>query len=105
MEWIKKTYIYVFSAVGLIMVLIGAARLINVGLRTYIFTEADTSYMYPMAADQKNGIDQEQIILAQEHNQRAARESDAAWGISLLIVGLPLFLYHFRLVKKESFHA
>ena len=30
------------------------------------------------------------------------RQSDAAQNLSLIIVGLPLYIYHWRLVKREK---
>ena len=39
--WIRTVYLYLFSLVGLTLMVIGAVRLIDLGLKTYIFTEAD----------------------------------------------------------------
>ena len=105
MEWMKKTYVYIFSATGLVLVLIGGARLINVGLTTYVFTKADSFYAYPLPQDQINVANRDAMQLLQEQNIQSSHERDTAWGLSLLVVGLPLFLYHFSIIKKELHHA
>ena len=41
--WIRLIYLYLFSLVGLILMVIGSAQLVELGLKVFIFTEADRS--------------------------------------------------------------
>jgi hypothetical protein len=40
-EIIKLIYIYIFSAIGLILIITGTVRLIDLGLKVYVFKQAD----------------------------------------------------------------
>ena len=50
MSLIRKIYLYLFSLIGLVLVVIGCVELVNLGLKAYIFTAADQYYSYPVAA-------------------------------------------------------
>ena len=49
MTLIRKIYLYLFSLIGLVLVVIGCVQLVNLGLKAYIFTAADQYYSYPIA--------------------------------------------------------
>lgn len=107
-EWVKKIYIYLFSAIGLVIVIIGSVQLINLGLKAWIFTKADIYYNYPMpvSAPEKGGQvigqpDQKAVDEYQRNNLVSQRQRDAANAIAMIIVGAPLFIYHWRLARKE----
>ncbi len=107
MEWVKKIYIYLFSAVGLILVIIGAVEIINVGLRAYVFTQADMVYEYPQAQPMLSNEksiqpDPAQQIAYQEKTRTSTRQREIANAIALLVVGAPLFLFHWNIIRKES---
>ena len=50
MSLIRKIYLYLFSLIGLVLVVIGCVELVNLGLKAYVFTSADQYYSYPVAA-------------------------------------------------------
>ncbi|MFA7201678.1 MAG: DUF5671 domain-containing protein [Candidatus Paceibacterota bacterium] len=107
MEWIKKIYIYLFSAVGLVLVIIGSVEIINVGLRAYVFTQADMVYDYPQI--QRMPVDEKiiepnlaQQIAYQEKTRTSNRQREIANAIALLVVGVPLFLFHWNIIRKNS---
>lgn len=104
-EWVKRIYIYIFSAIGLVLVIIGTVQLINLGLKAYIFTKADSYYSYPVPAAVEKGQPAQPDPKALEEfqvNQLASqRQRDAANAIAMIIVGAPLFLYHWRLARKQ----
>ena len=50
---IRKIYLYTFSLVGLVLVVIGGVRLVGLGLKAFVFTKADVYYEYPMARPMK----------------------------------------------------
>ncbi len=107
-EWVKKIYIYLFSAIGLIVVIIGSVQLINLGLKAWIFTKADNYYNYPMpvSSPDKGQVvqqpDQKAIDEYQQNNLTSQRQREAANAIAMIIVGAPLFLYHWRLARKQA---
>jgi len=109
-EIIKLIYIYLFSAIGLILVIIGTVKLIDLGLKAYVFKQADVFYapkIYSMdeklTQEEIKRIEEEQRK-AEEINKIAERQRTAANAIALLIVGLPVFIYHWRLALKYHFN-
>jgi FtsZ-interacting cell division protein ZipA len=120
MAWIKKVYLYVVSLVSLIIVVIGAIMLINLALRAWVFKKADNSFYYapkvacdlPARAEGSQAAilpaectdpNYEQKMKEQEEENRAAqRQRNAAQAIAMIIVGAPVFYYHWRLARKEA---
>jgi hypothetical protein len=106
-EWVKKIYIYLFSAIGLVIVIIGSVQFINLGLKAWIFTKADVYYNYPapVTVPEKGQTiqqpDQKAVDEFQQNNLVSQRQRDAANAIAMIIVGAPLFLYHWRLARKQ----
>lgn len=107
---IRKIYLYLFALIGLVISTIGAVELVNLGLKTVLFPQADTNYAYPMA---KPAVTPGSTTTVQEpsqaemdkfnEQQRASqRQRDAANALAMLIVGVPLYAYHWRVIKKEK---
>ena len=130
MHWIRVVYLYLFALVGLVLMTVGGVQLVSLGLRTYVLTEADAEmrmHYYPepamrMAPDRATAMAADTTLTPQEREalrqwaadyerQRAIRESidpvrsrrqrDLARAIALLLVGLPLFAYHWRTIRHE----
>lgn len=129
---IRTIYLYVFALLGLVLVTIGAVRFVNMGLKTFVFTKADEDqkYMYeppmmpypmmdrgkisnetstPLTAAEK----EEQRRWTEEYKawqekrskidyQAIRRHQDASMNLALILVGLPLYLYHWRMIQKET---
>jgi hypothetical protein len=109
---LRKSYLYLFATVGLVLVIFGGVSLIDLGLKTYVFKKAD-NYCYRavpmMLAPDKNGkgVEPTQAELdAQkkqcEEQQAASREGQASHAVATLIVGLPLYVYHWMRIRKEN---
>ncbi len=111
---LRKVFLYIFASVGLVLTLIGLVTLLNLGLKTYVFTKAD-NYCYersvPMMAKDQNGeeLTKEEIAKQEADNlriceeQRASnRQGQASTAIALLIVGLPLYFYHWNTIRKDK---
>lgn len=109
---LKKVYLYVVSLISLGMVIVACVSLINLGLKAWIFTKADSTN-YPIACPAvempampsgAQPVPCDQTAQNQQvHDQLiASREQEASRDIALLIVGLPVFFYHWRLVRKET---
>jgi len=134
---IRTIYLYLFSLVGLGMLVVGCAMIINLGLKTWVFTKADlqdnsairpTSVYWDvdlkrveeikacsdkceLTAEQKQQIDEwltdYQVWQESEKNRdmnfytQSNRQRQAATALSLIIVGLPLWLFHWTVIKKD----
>jgi hypothetical protein len=113
MTLIRKIYLYLFSLIGLALVVVGCVRLVDLGLKAYIFTAADQYYSYPVAAPvpqaDKNtpttvpaGPTDAELQAYQDKQVKSQRESTAANALAMIIVGVPLYLYHWRVIKKDK---
>ncbi|MEK7599012.1 MAG: hypothetical protein AAB474_00975 [Patescibacteria group bacterium] len=111
---IRKIYLYLFALIGLVLITIGCVRLVGLGLKTYIFTKADIYIEYPMARPVKVApVDgnikeelrqptKEEIEEYQNRQQASNRQREAAESLAFIIVGLPLYLYHWSVIKKDK---
>ena len=111
-EIIKLIYIYLFSAIGLILIIFGMVKLIDLGLKVYIFKQADVFYSPPMPLNfQDEKLTPEEIAKREEEqrkadeiNRIAERQRTASNAIALIIVGLPIFIYHWQLALRYYFN-
>ena len=113
MTLIRKIYLYLFSLIGLVLVVIGCVQLVNLGLKAYIFTAADQYYNYPVAApvsligkSASSTVPAEptdaQMQAYQDEQTKSQREQTAASALAMIIVGVPLYLYHWRVIKRDK---
>lgn len=111
---IKSIYFYLVSLISLMMVVFSTADLVNLGLKTWVFTKADRADYYiqpcavppmPKGTDAPN-VDQmvvcEQNNKQQAENYAAQKQRDAVRDIAFILVGIPLFAYHWRTLRRES---
>lgn len=110
---IRKIYLYLFSLVGLVLITIGGVQLVNLGLKTYIFTKADQNYQYPVAQPVESGANgksvpesagstQQQLDEYQKNQQTSQRQREISNALAMIIIGTPLFLYHWARIKKDQ---
>ena len=129
---IRTIYLYLFALLGLVLMTIGTVNLIDMGLKAFIFTAADEEqrigYLQPPAPsptryERPNGDTSLVALTAEERAMfqqwrrdykdweerrsridpvTAHRHREAAMSLAFLIVGLPLYLYHWRTIRKES---
>lgn len=113
---IRQFYFYTATLIFLIMSVIAAISLLNLGMKTYLFPKAemayspcDMSYMRaPAVAPDVKQPTEEEIAAQQatcEKNQidqrSAQRQNTLVQYLSMLIVAAPLFWLHFKWVQKE----
>jgi hypothetical protein len=121
---IKSLYFYLVSFVALMMVVWSVADMVNIALKTWIFTKAD-NYMYgrvPCAVtpfyDDKGMAVTDTAVKAQkladcekqdelnqkneELNRVSQRQMNIVRDISMLVVGIPLFFIHWRIVRRKD---
>lgn len=134
---IRTIYLYLFSLVGLVLVIIAAVDFIDMALKAFVFKQADAQEQlynkeprpaYPpfgiektkeianeetatitLTTDERNQL---RVWLAEyeqfnEDRKRvdfvvARRHQDAARNLAMLIVGFPLYLYHWNVIRKEA---
>jgi hypothetical protein len=107
---LRFIYLYLFSAIGLVIVVIGVIQGINLAIKTTFFKDADSyQTFYPTypVGDQK--------LTQEELNQQKAdfegnrikdlersRQRELANTIAMITVGVPLYLYHWGKISKEN---
>ncbi len=129
-------YLYLFALVGLTITVIGTVMLVNLALKAWIFTKADTGYNYVErpptiyverdvelmtaladCADKCELTETQQKQLAAwqsdyewwQKNQKntdvdyseRSRHQQASTAVSMIVVGLPLYLYHWAIIKRN----
>jgi hypothetical protein len=126
---VRTLYLYLFAMLGLIFVAIGGVQLLDMALRATVFRQADalerlemppTPYFMSERADrlasdtQLTADERAQIRQTlrdyqqwQERRQRvdpvvARRQRQAANSLAMILVGLPIYLYHWRLIRREA---
>jgi hypothetical protein len=107
---IRILYLYLFSSVGLIVATIGAVRLVELGLKVYVFQGADQFdyYTTPAIPAEKSAdiqpVDEAKQKQIQETETKRQRQREASGAIAMLLVGLPLYKYHWNIIQKENTH-
>ncbi len=91
--------------------IIAGVRFIDMGLKAWVFTEADkTDWRFEAAPrviteDGKpvpEELTDEEKEARQAEQIRSQRQRDAANSLAMLIVGAPLYVYHWRLAGKRK---
>lgn len=100
-------YLYLFSFVGLLITVIGCIRLVDLGLKAYIFKEADNFYYArPITIAEKTASNEAELDdtfrFEQEQSIKVNRHRELAGALSMIIVGIPLYIYHWSIIKKEK---
>ena len=101
---IRVLYLYLFSFVGLIILVIGGISLVNLGIKTFIFKDAD---IYPIYVDEtlpkeKQIVDQATQEKRQNEEAMHQKQRELSNAIAMLAVGTPLYLYHWKKIQKED---
>ena len=128
---IRTIYLYIFALLGLVLIIIGGVRFIDMGLKAFVFTRAEEeqriSYSYPSYApyslprleesSEDERLTDEEIVLIkgwladyklwqEKANQidpvSSRRHREASMSLAMILIGLPLYLYHWRIIKKET---
>ncbi|HTK59765.1 MAG TPA: hypothetical protein VL283_01025 [Candidatus Baltobacteraceae bacterium] len=123
---IRQIYFYAATLIFLIMSVIAAISLLNLAMKTYVFTKADMAYgqqcdetgnMYyapkPVAPPGETVPAVRELTAEEKAANKAACEKnladqksaehqrDLVQYLSMLIVAAPLFWVHFKWVQKE----
>lgn len=131
---IRTIYLYTFSLVGLVLVVIGGVRFVDMGLKAWVFTQADEEQRMWNKQPSLPAIPEKRIEMAVKEGKieyltdeekkamsewlvsyanwkaqqekfdpiTSQRQREAAGALSFILVGLPLYLYHWRVIKREK---
>ncbi|HEX9504320.1 MAG TPA: hypothetical protein VF974_08470 [Patescibacteria group bacterium] len=108
---LRKAFLYIFASVGLVLCIIGLVSLINLGLKSYVFTKADNycyNYASPMTPDKDGktiGSTQAQKDEQKkqcEEQRTSNKQNQASNAIAMLLVGIPLYAYHWFTIRKDK---
>ena len=128
---IRTVYLYLFAGIGLILLIIGVVRFIDMGLKATVFTQADTvarlqqnqltSPRVPTINIERyedfDEVTEEELeslrrMIEDYEAQReewegldrytARRQEEASYNLAFILVGLPLYLYHWKTIKKDD---
>jgi hypothetical protein len=124
---VRTFYLYVVSLLSLIFLAIGIGNLANTTLKATIFKEAEkrdysVCYSYPYyisSVDLKNleglTVDQNEKMESmirdyeawQETNTgescyRSERENRIVNSLTMILIALPLYIFHWAIIKKEK---
>lgn len=111
MEKLKGSFLWVGALIGLVVSIFGAVGILNLVLRTYVFTLADKANCpyypaasVPVAPDKATeipgGPSPEGQARQCAETQKAQKQRDAALDTSLVIVGAPIFIGFYRQARK-----
>lgn len=109
---IRLLYLYLFSFVGLLITVIGIIRLVDLGMKVYVFNNADQYTYYEvkpviepgeteMSEEEKQQTKEQEERRQREENRRT-RQREVSGAVSMIIVGIPLYLYHWKTIQKEN---
>ena len=127
---IRTIYLYIFALVGLIIVITGSIRAFTMALEVFVFKDIDKqeqlSYARPFSASYVDGLKtiQNDESLTEEDRESikawlddyenwkvenesfdhvgARRQKETASILASVMVGFPLYLYHWNLIKTET---
>lgn len=108
MAWIKKAYLYLVSLISLVIIIIGVGMLVNMGLKAALGVKDYIPYPQscPASPDGKTApcdpALMQQQAEADQANQANSKKRDIAQSLAFIIVGAPVFWYHWRLARKEA---
>lgn len=124
---IRTVYLYIAALVSLIFVAVGSGTLLNTALKTYVFPKAEKGG-YSRCNEQPPvyGLDgmKNSNLTTEEQKQQIAnlitdyenwkknnsgeecysaeRQSSVVDAITMIVIALPIYLLHWRIIKKEK---
>jgi len=119
---LRTVYMYLVALISVVVFVIGAVNLINTALKAWVFPTSGDYYMEDpvmtcnsqMAMDKESSLinygsfnfetKEECIAYYEERNEVQAvnqRNNDIAFGISMTVVSLPIWLLHIWFIRKD----
>lgn len=107
---IRLLYLYLFSFIGLLIAVIGSVQLVDLGIKVYVFKGADRfdNFATPAKVDPAgkevalSDKDKEEQKRLQDVETTRQRQRQASTALAMLIIGIPLYKYHWSTIQKEG---
>lgn len=106
---VRLLYLYLFSFIGLIIAVIGTIQIVDLGMKIYIFKDADkydaqlTTKFDPSGKEvQLTEAELKDQKEKQDLETKRQRQRQVSNSLAMLLVGIPLYKYHWSLIKKED---
>ncbi len=135
---IRTIYLYIFALLGLVLLIVGSVRFLDMALRAFVFTAAEKEERlwskqppFPPIEIAKIGrvegeklSPKEEVNLSNEEKaiidnwiiqynnwreERAKidpvtsrRHREASLNLAFILIGLPLYLYHWSIIRRET---
>lgn len=99
---IRLLYLYLFSFVGLLISIIGSIQIVDLGLKNYVFRVSEYSYYVDPVVSEKQTISPEEMEKRNKEEQSNQRKRQLSNSIAMILVGVPVYLYHWKTIKKEQ---
>lgn len=104
---IRLLYLYLFSFIGLLVVVIGSIQIVNLTLKVVIFKGADEyTISRPLMAPSKVASDEAEIYKQQVIDQKKEtvrnRQREFSNAIAMILVGAPLYFFHWKKIQHEK---
>lgn len=101
---LRLLYLYLFSFVGLLITIIGSIQIIDLALKTYVFKVSEYTYYPETTPVEKSGttISSDELAKRNQEEQSNQRKRQISNSLAMIMVGAPVYLYHWSTIKKES---
>lgn len=100
---LRLLYLYLFSFVGLLITIIGSIGLLDLTFRTYVFRVDERSYYpEPVMVEGKSTYTKEDLEKRAQTEADNSKKRQLSNDLAMILVGTPLYLYHWQTIKKES---
>lgn len=128
---IRTIYLYAFALLGLVLLTISGIRFLDMGLKAFVFTKADERMkieyarpIMPYSYEKIKGLETEEVSLTNEEATQVKqiiqeyenweerskkvdsvtsnRHRTASSSLAMILIGLPLYLYHWKVIKRET---
>lgn len=107
---LRFIYLYLFSAIGLIIVVVGLVQGVNLAIKSTVFKDADSyQTFYPVYTKEGQVLSEAELKQQKDEfeanriiDMKRSKERELSNVIAMLVVGTPLYLYHWNLIKKEN---
>jgi hypothetical protein len=100
---IRIIYLYLITFVGLLVAVVGVVRLVDLALKVVVFKGADQYEVYvPTKVDGEEIVGQNDAEERQLRETTRQRQRELSGSLAMVVVGLPLYLYHWKTIQKEN---
>ena len=100
---IRLLYLYLFSFIGLLICIIGIIRILDLGMKVFVFKDADKYQIYPTKLpDGNQQLTVEEMQVRQEKDTKRNRQRELSSSLSMILVGIPLYLYHWKTIQNDG---